>query len=147
MRIKYENEILKPPEIVFPWISDPEKAMEWQKNVKGGEIIVNRPEIIGTTFSEVIEEAGNRLEMYGIITKYEKNRTIGFHIESKIHEFDVSYSVEEMDKATKISVEAIIKWKFPMNVISFFIRKKMEKGLIEQIGSEILDLKRICETD
>ena len=147
MRITYENEILKPPEIVFPWISEPEKAMKWQKNVKGGEIIINKPEIIGTTFNEVIEEDGNSLEMYGIITKYIKNKIIGFHLESKIHEFDVSYSVEEINKVTKISIEAIIKWKFPMNIISLFIGKKMEKGLIKQIESEILDLKRICETD
>ena len=147
MIITYENEILKPPEIVFPWISEPEKAMKWQKNVKGGEIIINKPEIIGTTFNEVIEEDGNSLEMYGIITKYIKNKLIGFHLESKIHEFDVSYSVEEINMATKISIEAIIKWKFPMNIISLFIGKKMEKGLIKQLESEILDLKRICETD
>ena len=147
MRITYENEILKPPEIVFPWIAEPEKAMKWQKNVKGGEIIINKPEIIGTTFKEVIEEDGNSLEMYGIITKYIKNKIIGFHLESKIHEFDVSYSVEEINMATKISIEAIIKWKFPMNIISLFIGKKMEKGLIKQLESEILDLKRICETD
>ena len=70
MRIIYENEILRPPEIVFPWISEPEKAMKWQKNVKGGEIVINKPEIIGTTFNEVIEEDGKSLEMYGIITKY-----------------------------------------------------------------------------
>ena len=147
MRITYENEILKPPEIVFPWIAEPEKAMKWQKNVKGGEIIINKPEIIGTTFNEVIEEDGNSLEMYGIITKYIKNKLIGFHLESKIHEFDVSYSVEEINMATKISIEAIIKWKFPMNIISLFIGEKMEKGLIKQLESEILDLKRICETD
>ena len=147
MIITYENEILKPPEIVFPWISEPEKAMKWQKNVKGGEIVINKPEIIGTTFNEVIEEDGNSLEMYGIITKYIKNKIIGFHLESKIHEFDVSYSVEGINKVTKISIEAIIKWKFPMNIISLFIGKKMEKGLIKQIESEILDLKRICETD
>jgi hypothetical protein len=35
MRIMYENEILKPPKAVFPWIAEPEKAIQWQKNVKG----------------------------------------------------------------------------------------------------------------
>ena len=34
MRIVYEDEILQPPEIVFLWIENPEKAMKWQKNVK-----------------------------------------------------------------------------------------------------------------
>ena len=147
MRIFCSNKILKPPDLVFPWIADPEKAMKWQKNVKGGEILINKPETIGTTFKEVIEEDGNSLEMYGIITKYTENKIIGFHIESKIHEFDVSYSLEEINKATKISIEAIIKWKFPMNIISLFIGKKMKKGLIKQLESEILDLKKFCETE
>jgi hypothetical protein len=148
MRITYENVIYQPPEIVFPWIAEPEKAMQWQKNVKGGEIIIHKPEIIGTTFRETIEEDGNSLEMYGMISKYIRNKLIGFHLKSKIHEVDVSYSVEEVDQAaTKISVEAVIKWKFPMNILSIFIGKKMEERLMKQIGSEILELKRICETD
>jgi hypothetical protein len=147
MRIKYSKEILKSPEMVFPWIAEPEKAMKWQKNVKGGEIIIKTPEMIGTTFTEVIEEDGNILEMQGMITKYKKNKIIGFHLQSKIHEFDVSYTMEEVNKATKLTIEAIITWKFPMNIISLFIRRKMEEGLIRQIESEVLELKRICESE
>ena len=147
MRIVYENVISKPPEIVFPWIAEPEKAMKWQKDVKGGEIIINKPEIIGTTFKETIEEDGNRLEMYGTITKFTKNKIIGFHLESKIHVFDVSYSLEEIDKKTKLSIEAIIRWKFPMNIVSLFIGKKIKENLIKQLESEVLDLKKICEME
>jgi len=146
MRIVYENVISQPPEIVFPWIAEPEKAMKWQKNVIGGEIIINNPEVIGTTFKEKIVEDGNSLEMYGTITKYVRNKIIGFHLESKIHEFDVSYSLDEINSKTKFSIEAIIRWKFPMNVISLFIGKKMEKNLIKQLESETLELKKICET-
>jgi hypothetical protein len=79
MRIAYENVISKPPEVVFPWIAEPEKAMKWQKDVKGGEITINKSEVIGTTFIEVIEEDGNRLKMIGTITKYVVNNIIGFH--------------------------------------------------------------------
>ena len=146
MRIVYENVISQPPEIVFPWIAEPEKAMKWQKNVKSGEIINNNPEVIGTTFKEIIVEDGNSLEMYGTITKYVRNKIIGFHLKSKIHEFDVSYSLDEINSKTKFSIEAIIRWKFPMNVISLFIGKKMEKNLIKQLESETLELKKICKT-
>ena len=146
MRIVYENVISQPPEIVFPWIAEPEKAMKWQKNVKSGEIIINNPEVIGTTFKEIIVEDGNSLEMYGTITKYVRNKIIGFHLESKIHEFEVSYSLDEINSKTKFSIEAIIRWKFPMNVISLFIGKKMKKNLIKQLESETLELKKICKT-
>lgn len=144
MRILYEAVIPRPPETVFPWIADPDKAMKWQKDVKGGEIIDAKPEIIGTTFKEVIEEDGNRLEMQGTITKYVRNRTIAFHLKSRIHEFDVSYSVEGVGSATKISIDATINWRFPMNVMSLFMRRKMEEGLRRQMESEVQELKTLC---
>ena len=147
MRISYENEIFKPPEMVFPWIAEPSNAMEWQKNVKGGEIILDKPEKIGTTFKEIIEEDGKSLEMHGTITQYIKNKIIGFHLKSRIHEFDVTYSIEALGKGTKISIEAMIGWKFPMNIVSLFIGKKIKAGLIKQLESETLELKRLCEAE
>jgi len=145
MRITCASEILKPPEFVFPWLAEPEKAMQWQKNVKEGEIIINRSEVVGTTFKEVIEEDGNRLEMQGVITKFIENQAIEFHLESKIHQLDVGYFLEGLNQATKITVDARINWKFPMNLLSLFIGKKMKKGIAEQMEAEILELKRICE--
>jgi hypothetical protein len=146
MRITCEEQIAKPPDIVFPWIADPAKAMKWQKNVKGGEIILDKPENVGTTFREVIEEDGRTLEMHGTITRYVENRTMAFHIVSKIHEFDVTYSLEPSGEKTRVKIEASVRWKFPMNVVSFFAGKKMAKNLVGQLESEVLDLKRICET-
>ena len=145
MRITCATEILKPPDFVFPWIAEPDKAMQWQKNVKGGEIIIDKPEVIGTTFKEEIEEGRKSLEMYGVITKFIKDQIIEFHLESKIHKVDVSYSVEG-NKTTKIMVDARINWKFPMNLLSVFIGNKMKLSITDQMESEILELKRICET-
>lgn len=146
MRITYANEIRKPPEFVFPWIAEPEKAMQWQKNVKGGEILISKPEVVGTTFKEVVEEGGGSLEMEGVITKFVRDQMIEFHLESKMHEVDVSYSLEGLNNHTKIMVDAKIHWKFPISLLSLFTGNKMKKGIAEQLESEILELKRICET-
>ncbi len=144
MKITFTSEISRSPELVFPWIEDPEKAMKWQKNVKGGEIIDKNPDIIGTTFTETVEEDGNSLPMSGIITKYIKNKMIGFHINSKTHEFDVTYTVERIDKATRLSIDADIHWKFPMNIMSIFLQKKMEEGLKKQMELEVQELRKLC---
>ncbi len=144
MKISYEYEILQSPELVFPWIAEPEKAVKWQKNVKSTEIIKNTPEMIGTTFKEVIEEGKSVLEMNGTIIKYIPNRLIGFHLVSKIHEFDVDYSIEGKGKTTKLSIEAMIKWKFPVNIFSLFIHKKMEENIKKQLEAEVQDLKKLC---
>ena len=147
MKIRYSNEISCSPEEVFPWIAEPEKAMRWQKNVKGGEIIIDKPEIIGTTFKEIIEEDGNALEMQGAITEYQPDHLIGFHLNSRIHEFDVRYLVEGAPQGTKLSIEADITWKFPMNILRLFIGKKMEASLKDQIHAEVLELKKLCEIE
>ena len=144
MRITCSSEILKPPDSVFPWLAEPEKAMQWQKNVKGGEILIDMPEVVGTTFTEVVEEGGNSLEMRGVITQYARDRMIAFQLESRIHTVDVSYSLEESLKTTKITVDANIRWKFPLSFLSLFIGRKMKAGIARQMGSELRELKRIC---
>ncbi len=147
MNIEHGIEISRPPEQVFPWIADPDKAMQWQKNVRGGEILIETPEKIGTTFKETIEEDGSELEMHGRITEYVEGDRIGFHIESRIHEFDVIYVVKKTAKGSKVSTKIDIRWKFPMNVISLFIGKKMKASLLEDIEAEFHELKRICEAE
>ena len=147
MRVTCESLISKPPEIVFPWIAEPEKAMKWQKNVKGGEVLVSKPGMVGTTFRETMEEEdGRSLVMHGTITEYAENRAIGFHLESRIHAVDVRYSVEEIDRQTRISVVADIRWKFPLSIVSLLAGKKMQQNLATELQSEVLDLKCICET-
>jgi len=145
MKFSYENKILKPPEIVFPWIAEPENAMKWQKKVKGGEILEQKSGMVGTTYKEIIEEDGDTLEMFGTITQYIEDQLIGFHLESKIHTVDVRYALEEIEAGSKISIEAIIQWKFPMNIITLFIGNKIEAGFVQELESEVLELKRICE--
>ena len=121
--------------------------MQWQKNVKGGEVLVETPEKIGTTFIEIIEEDGNELEMHGSITEYVEGKLIGFHIESRVHEFDVRYSVRGEGNGSSVSTEIDIRWKFPMNVMSLFIGKRMEANLRASLESEFLELKKICERE
>jgi uncharacterized protein YndB with AHSA1/START domain len=145
VKIVREIEIAQPPEAVFPWIADPPKAMLWQKDVRGGEILASTPDVVGTAFTETVEDDGGRLEMTGTITEYRPNRAMGFHLNSRIHEFDVRYSLEGRGKTTRVSMGASIRWKFPMNVISLAVRKKMEKSLGEKMDTELRELKRVCE--
>ena len=107
MRVTCENVILKPPQIVFPWIAEPDKAMKWQKNVKGGEVLISKPGMVGTTFKETVAVNGRSLDMYGTITEYAENKVIAFHLESRIHTVHVSYSLEDTNRQTRISIVAI----------------------------------------
>lgn len=147
MRLHCTNEFSNSPEEIFPWIADPEKAMQWQGHVKGGKIITSTPDVVGTTFSEVLQEGGTKLEMAGVVTQFSPNELIAFHLTTRIHEFDVSYALEGTATGTRLSIDARIRWKFPMNFINIFMGKRVERQLAEQLRSETEQLKRICEGD
>lgn len=134
------------PENLFPWISRPDKAMLWQKGVKGSEILLETPERIGTTFKEVFEEDGKQLEMNGMITGFVQNESISFYLESKIHTVDVSYAMSVNEEKSTLEVKGTVKWKFPMNLVNLFIGRKIRNRMMQQTESELAELKRLCES-
>ncbi len=147
MRLIASVEVMRGPNEVFPWIADPKKAILWQKGVKEGQIAIDAPGIIGTTFKEVMEEGGNSLEMFGVITGYIQGKSIAFHLESKIHELDVNYSIEGNNNKSTITVESTINWKFPMNIMSIIIGRKMKENILKQTEAEFAELVKLCEKE
>lgn len=137
MEITLSIKILQRPEELFPWIAEPQKARLWQKGIKDETIIKETKEKIGTTYKEVIEENGKSLEMTGVITDYKQNKLIAFHIESKIHNVDVIYSIVGDGNKSILTVESKIIWKFPMNIICLLIGKKIRKGILKQTEFEL----------
>jgi hypothetical protein len=147
MKIDYSIDIQSEPKLVFAWIGKPEKAKVWMKNVSDAEIIRETPERVGTTFRERVEEGGNGLDMLGEITGFVPNRSISFHLESKIHKLNVDYTVADHTSGARLIVNSTIHWKFPLNVMEWFIGKKMKANILEEFRGECAELKRLCETE
>lgn len=143
MKLTLATQVSGRPDEVFPWIDNPDKAMLWQKGVKKGEILVETPEKIGTTFIEDMEEGGNSLVMHGVITRYVKNKMIAFQLESKIHRLAVCYSITGDGGKSQITVESNIHWKFPMNIMSIVLGRKIKEGILKQTDLEFAELKRL----
>jgi hypothetical protein len=118
--------------------------MQWQSDVKSGEILAEVPGTVGTTFREVVERGGRSLEMRGIVTRYDLDTAIGFHIESRIHEFDVVYSLQPVDGATRFTIELTIDWKFPMSLITALVGKRIAGRIRKDLASDVAKLKRLC---
>jgi hypothetical protein len=147
MNIELEADLTSPPHVVFPYIAEPEKAIQWQRNVKRWEVMEDKPEVVGTTFKEVIEEDGNCLEMQGVITKYIENREIGFHLESRIHTVEIEYLLQGEHQGSSMRIAAEIRWKFPMSILNLILGQKVERGLIEGLKSELSELKGLLAPD
>lgn len=147
MKIGASVDILSRPSEVFLWITNPDKAMHWQKGVKSGEIIRDTSGKIGTTFKEELEENGKTLVMYGEIIDYIQDQLISFKLESKIHRVYVNYLVTWDEHSSTVGVDSTIKWKFPMNILSLIIGKKIREKIQRQTRSELLELKKLCESE
>jgi len=145
MQVNLERDYLCSPDIVFSWLAEPEKAKVWMKGISKTEIIKNNAERIGTTFKEVMEENGKSIEMMGTITAYEPNRSIAFHLESRIHKLDVTYSTVGRGSLTTLIVASTIHWKFPMSILTAITGNKIKQGIVRQLDSELDELKKLCE--
>ena len=119
--------------------------MKWMTSVSGGEILHEAPDRVGTTFREVVEDEGGSIEMHGMITGFEADKSIAFHLESKVNIVDVEYRVEKSDEGTRLDYHANIEWKFPVNIISIFMGKKMRQSILAQLEDELNKLKELCE--
>ena len=146
MKISFSIDIDSPPARVFGWLESPEKAMQWMTSVARTEILHETPERVGTTFREVVEENGNGVELQGTITGFIPDRSISFHLTSRVNELDVEYGVEAIPTGTRLTQNANVRWKFPVNVISIFMGGKMRQGISAQSQKEFEKLKELCES-
>ena len=83
MKLSYSIDINSTSETLFGWLGRPEKAMHWMTSVSKTEMLHETPNMIGTTFREIVEEDGQGIEMEGVVTGYEPNKFISFHLNSQ----------------------------------------------------------------
>jgi uncharacterized protein YndB with AHSA1/START domain len=146
MKISLSVEINSSPAVVFGWLEKPEKAVKWMTSVAKTEILHETPERIGTTFREVVEEDGNGVELQGVITDYKPERSISFHLESRVNVVDVEYCVEAIPNGTRLTQTGNVHWKFPVNVISIFMGGIIKQNISAQAQKEFEKLKELCES-
>lgn len=133
MKITSSIEIENTPNEVFKWLENPEKAKEWMSSVTETEILLETANRVGTTFREIVEDDDGSMEMQGKITEFEANKLIAFHLESRANVVDVEYSLEEMGEGARLYYQADIRWKFPVNIMSIFIGKRIKKKIVDQL--------------
>ncbi len=145
MEISSAIDVKSTPGEVFSWLENPEKAMTWMTSVSSGEILHETPERVGTTFREVVEDENGSLEMRGVITGFEAENLIAFHLESRVNIVDVEYRLEKTTDGVRLDYHANVKWKFPVNLISIVMGNKIRQNIAAQLEDELNRLKALCE--
>lgn len=146
MKVDCAIDIDRSPQVVFPWLGTPEKAMEWQRNVTGTEIVHRTPDMTGTTFKETLEENGRSLEMRGIVTEYRENKRLAMHLESRYNRVDIEYVLVAIAEKTRVVVHADVSLRSFPRIITTVFPSSFRRKLVSQLEEELGLLKDLCES-
>jgi len=146
MKISHSIDIEGSPEKVFAWIKDPERAREWMTSVSEGEMLTGDPNTVGSTFREVVHDQNGETELHGVVTGFEENQLISFHLSGKYNTVGVEFRVEKIGERTRVTQTADIRWRSFMKFMSIFLGRRIKKGITAQSQREFAMLKELCET-
>jgi uncharacterized protein YndB with AHSA1/START domain len=147
MKIALHIEIERPPEKVFPWLSDPGRAKTWMTSVTDTEILHETPERVGTRFRERVEENGRGTELVGEITGFTENRSIAFHLEGTYNSVDLEYRLGSSNTHTRLSFVSSIRFKSFTRVVMLLLGPWFKRKIVRQLESQLGNLKEICERE
>jgi uncharacterized protein YndB with AHSA1/START domain len=145
MKMSYSIDINSTPETVFSWLERPEKAMAWMNSVSKTEMLHETPDMVGSIFRETVGAEGNGMELKGVVTGYQPNKLISFHLESRVNIVDVEYRIEETHTGVRLTQNGNVLWKFPVNILSLLMGSKLRQDIMAQSREEFKKLKELCE--
>ncbi len=147
MKIENSVEINATPRTVFYWLAEPERAERWVISVTRSEIIRETPNKVGTTFREYVEEDGRGIEMNGVVTEFVPDELFAVHLESKVNEVDVRFSLREKEGVTQLVQNVDLRLRGLLKVVGLFLRASIRERVSRQAQNEFLRLKQLCETE
>ena len=146
MKLIFTIDIESPLEEVFAWIKSPERAKEWMTSVGESEMLSGDPNTVGSTFREVVRDQNGETELQGVVTGFEKNKYISFHLSGDYNTVEVEFHVERIGGQTRLTHTADIRWRSFMKIMSIFLGGRIRKEITAQSQAELARLKSLCET-
>lgn len=97
--------INRPVEEVFAFTSNPESEPLWRPELLEMEKTSEGPIGVGTTYREVMQFLGRRIESTGEITKYEPNNMIAMKTTSGPLPFELTGTYQPVEGGTELTFE------------------------------------------
>lgn len=88
------TEIAAPPEIVFPFLMEPDRLRQWLGGFVSSEPLTEGPVRVGTKSVDVFTEGGREMRMTTEITAFERSRRMEVAIRSPQGEAVSDYRLE-----------------------------------------------------
>ena len=146
MLVSMSVDIQAPPEKVWPYLVEPEKAKQWFTALKIFEYTSDVHEGVGSTFYWK-EEAGGRIyDLYFETTEWVENRVFGYRMTSGdfFKSYDERWEIDPLPDGCRFTFNDHIE--FPYGPIGKIIGWSAAKNA-RKTGDEILAiLKRLAES-
>jgi len=145
VQITLSTEIYADPETVFYWLGDPERARRWMTSVGHTEYIERTPELIGSTFREIVQGDGQSTQLTGVVVDYLPNQRMAFHLEGDYNSVEVLFTLQTEQDITRVTQTADIRFKGLLKVSSLLFGRAIKRNILRQSNEELAALKRLCE--
>ena len=105
MKVEAAITIHQTPEVVFPYLSDPEKMIQWMP-VKNVRLLTDGPVGVGSKFSLTASFLGQSAEIITEITAYDEPKLLAFKAPSGPVPFERGYTLSPTDEGTQLVMVA-----------------------------------------
>ena len=144
MRIATGIDLDCPPSRAFAWIDDPERAAQWQTNVRASTIIHETPSRVGTTFRETVKERGRGTEVIGEITEYVPGSLIAFDLRSAYTTAHVRYRITPEGSGAHLEVGGSVRFRAVMRLLEPLTGWAFARRIRRQFDDELERLRTLC---
>ena len=145
MYVRMTVDIEAPPEIVWPYLVEPEKTVQWFTALKVFEYTSEAKGGVGSTFYWFEEAAGRQYELYFETTEWIENEVFAYRMtEGDFQSYTERWEIEPIPGGCRFAFNDRIEFKGPFAfIIDFFAARNARKS-----GGEILaNLKRLAEAE
>jgi uncharacterized membrane protein len=119
-------EVEAPVEMIWQWLTDPERVLEWNTQFLRYSIIESAPEHVGTHYVTVEKFRGTTLRNDCTVTDWQENKIFGFRGESAEFSKDGAYTIERRGNTCLVTLAMELTPKGGV------IKKAASKLLIEK---------------
>lgn len=135
-------EIERPAAEVFPYLSAPERRLEWMEKLVSSEQLTDAEPGIGTRFHDVFEDHGHRIEIDAEVVEWKPGERLATRLTSSGFESTARQRLEERDGRTRIEVEIETEYRSRVaRIMAGVVTRQAQK----QLEADLARLKRLVE--
>jgi len=133
-----------PPSEVFAWISDPERARQWQIGVLEHQTVEASDDFVGTRFRQTVGDESRNVELHGEVTAYRPDELIEFAVTGRGLAIRTRYFLSAVGQSTLLEVASDVRLGGRASMLlAPFARGKS----VKRLRAELERLRGLCEAE